>query len=199
MKTRIKYFFLLAAVGLTIACGETEEFLADDDLALKSGKIKTVTVPFEVNLLGEISELIFDDAECLEEGYPVRAIVEASGNATHMGKVRLTFNFCTGGAPDPDIPNSVYTFKGGLTELTGANGDKLFVANEGGTAILGENVAPDFKTEYWESIVTITGGTGRFEGASGELKMDDYSSSIDDYTHHHWTGEITLVKGKRKK
>jgi len=28
--------------------------------------------------------------------------------------------------------------------------------------------------------------------------MDDFDTNFDEYSHHHWTGEITLVKGKGK-
>ena len=56
----------------------------------------------------------------------------------------------------------------------------------------------EYVTDYFRDIVTITGGTGKFDGAEGKLQMDDYDTNIDDYSHHHWTGEITLLKGKRK-
>jgi hypothetical protein len=195
MKTLLKFFLLMGLISLVAGCNKTDDFTDEETVDLKRAQVE-VTVPVEVNLLGEITDLIFDDPECLDGGYPVRAIVETTGNATHMGKVTLTFAFCTGGPPDPAIPNSVYTFAASSFELTAANGDKLFLYNGGGAAILGTNLHPDFVTEYWTSIATITGGTGRFEGASGELQMNDYCTSIDDYTHHHWTGKITLVKGK---
>lgn len=132
----------------------------------------------------------------MDGGYPVRAVVETSGNTTHMGKVTLTFAFCTG-PPDPDIPNTVYTFAASSFELAAANGDNFFLYNEGDAAILGTNVHPDYVTDYWTRIAMVAGGTGRFEGASGELQMNNYCTSLDDYTHHHWTGEITLTKGKK--
>ncbi|MBW6492369.1 MAG: hypothetical protein K0B15_14395 [Lentimicrobium sp.] len=196
MKTLLKFFFLMAGIGFLAGCNKTEALIDDETVDLKKAQVE-VTVPFEVNLLGEINDLIFDDQECLDGGYPVRAVVETSGNATHMGKVTLTFAFCTGGPPDPAIPNSIYTFAASSFELIAANGDKLFLYNGGGAAILGTNVPPDYVTDYWTSIAIVTGGTGRFEGASGELQMNDYCTSIDDYTHHHWTGEITLVKGEK--
>jgi len=196
MKTIKLLFQIFIFSGLLAGCEKTDAFTDDETPELKKAQVE-VTVPFEVNLLGEIADLIFDDPECLEGGFPVRAVVETSGNATHMGKVTLTFNFCTGGAPDPAIPNSVYTFAASSFELTGANGDKLFLYNEGGAGILGTNEHPDYVTDYWKSVAVITGGTGRFEGASGELQMDDYCTSVDDYTRHHWTGEITLIKGKK--
>lgn len=197
MKTLLKILFLMAVISLTIACGETEEFVPDADFALKSGKTKTVTVPFEVNLLGEISELIFDDAVCLEEGYPVRAIVEASGNATHMGKVTLTFNFCSGGAPDSDIEGAKYTYAGFTADLIAANGDVLHLISNDGIVLDGRtDEHPEDAVEYWRTPISVLGGTGRFEGATGNLISDDYVTS-DEQTHHRFYGEITLVKGKK--
>lgn len=198
MKTLLKIFFLLAVIILVAGCNKINEFKVDEDLQLKSAQPHKVTVPFEVNLLGKITNLIDDDQECINEGYAYHVVVESSGNATHMGRVSLTFDFCTAGPPDPNIPGSFYTYAGASSEMIAANGDKLFLYNGGGSGILGRtDDHPDYVTDYWRGIQIITGGTGRFEGASGELLVDDYCTSIDDYTHHHWTGEITLVKGKK--
>jgi hypothetical protein len=43
----------------------------------------------------------------------------------------------------------------------------------------------------------VMGGTGSFEGATGTIMSDDYNSSEDPYSHHHWKGTITMVKGKQ--
>jgi hypothetical protein len=115
-----------------------------------------------------------------------------------MGKIMLTFNFCTAGPPDPNIPGSIYTWAAASSVMTAANGNKLYFYIGDGYAMGGRtDNHPEYVTEYWSGTVTITGGTGRFEGASGELLMDDYTTNIDDFTHHHWTGKISLVKGKR--
>ena len=114
-----------------------------------------------------------------------------------MGKVSFTFNFCSGGAPDPNIPGSIYTYAALSSELIAANGDKLFLDYQGGSAILGRtDTHPDYVMDYWKGMITVTGGTGRFEGASGELLYVDFTTNIDSYTHHHWTGTITMVKGQ---
>ncbi|MBP1668794.1 MAG: hypothetical protein H6Q21_1160, partial [Bacteroidetes bacterium] len=47
---------------------------------------------------------------------------------------------------------------------------------------------------YWRDPFEILGGTGKFKGATGKGTTDDYNSSEDPYSHHHWTGTITLLK-----
>ena len=198
MKALLKIFFLMAVFSLVAGCNKTDEFATEEDLQLKSAKPHTVTVPFEANLLGKITNLIDDDPECINEGYAYHVVVETSGNATHMGKVSITFDFCTLGPPDPNIPGSYYTFAASSSVMIAANGDKLFIDNEAGSGILGRtDDHPDYVTDYWRGNATITGGTGRFEGASGTLQMDDFTTNIDDYTHHRWYGKITLIKGKK--
>jgi hypothetical protein len=39
---------------------------------------------------------------------------------------------------------------------------------------------------YWKDPFVILGGTGKYEGATGDIITDDYNSSEDPYSHHHW-------------
>ncbi len=202
MKILRNILMIMLSIGLIISCSKPDPISTGHDLnmGLKKGKIetKTVTVPFEVNLLGELVSFDLEAADCIDEGYLGRVILEANGTATHMGKVSLTFNFCALGPDDPDVPGEDNMYAGSSAVLVAANGDKLFLNLEGGTVIIGRtDDHPEYVTDYFRDIVTITGGTGRFEGATGELQMDDFDTNIDEYSHHHWTGTITLVKGKR--
>ena len=188
----------MAVISLVAGCNKIDDLLTEDSVELKSAQTHTVTVPFEANLLGEYKELIFEDPECLEDGFFYHAVVEAQGTATHMGKVSITLSFCVMGPDDPEIPGADNKYAGGSYELVAANGDKLFLNSEGGSVIDGRtDDHPEYVVAYWQDKFTITGGTGRFKGASGELQMDDYSTNIDTYSHHQWFGKITLVKGKR--
>jgi hypothetical protein len=82
---------------------------------------------------------LYNDYTC-ETPFYCRVIVDAEGNATHMGKVSAHF---------------------------------------------------DFLKDHF----VITGGTGCFEGATGEGYTDDYNrDSYPDNSFHHWTGTITLLK-----
>ena len=190
----------MAIISLASGCNKTDNVFDEiSDAELKSAQPHTITVPFEVNLLGEIANVDFEAQECIDEGYIVRVIVETSGNATHMGKVSLTYNFCSGGPADPGVEGSIYTYAGSTADLVAANGDVLHLSFTDGAAIGGRTDEHlDHVSEYWRGPITILGGTGRFEGAKGELSSDDYCSTLDDFTHHRFFGKITLVKGKGK-
>ena len=195
MKTIVKIFFLMAVISLAAGCSKTDDQISDES---KSQPV-TVTVPFEANLLGEITKLDSENPECKDEGYGYHAIVIARGTATHMGLVSITLDFCTYGPDDPNIPGADNKYASSSSELVAANGDKLFLYIEGGSVIDGRtDDHPDYVVDYWRDKIIITGGTGKFEGASGELQTDDFNTNIDTYAHHHWYGEITLVKGKRE-
>jgi hypothetical protein len=64
-------------------------------------------------------------------------------------------------------------------------------------------VTPPFKAyflgnyNFAKDPFKILGKTGRFKGASGSGMTDDYNSDLDPYSHHHWKGTITLVKGNQ--
>ncbi|WP_372950344.1 hypothetical protein [Mariniphaga sp.] len=197
MKTFLKIFIFAVLFGLLAGCEKTAEFFENETPDLKSAQPQKITVPFEANLLGEIASIDWEAQECIEEGYFVRVIVETTGNATHMGKVSLTFNFCSGGAPDPNIEGSKYTYAGSTADLIAANGDVLYLSFDDGIVMNGRtDEHPDDVYEYWRTPVSVLGGTGRFEGATGDLSSDDYVTT-DDQTHHRFYGKITLVKGKK--
>ncbi|HKL31210.1 MAG TPA: hypothetical protein VJ919_01680 [Tangfeifania sp.] len=197
MKTFKLLFLISIFIGLFAGC-ENEEQLLQDEVELKSAQPHDVTVPFEATLLGELISFDMEDTECVGEGYMGRTIVDAKGNATHMGKVSLTFNFCAGGPPDPNVDGSYMTYSSGTSELMAANGDVLNLFFPGGSVMEGKlDHHPDHVYDYWGGKIIVLGGTGRFEGATGELTEDDYSSSLDDYTHHRFYGVITLLKGKK--
>jgi hypothetical protein len=199
MKTFARLLFLTTCMGFVFACSKTDEFVEEMPGAqLKSAKLNTVSLPFEVNLLGQITSLDFEAQDCIDEGYPVHVIVEATGNATHMGKVSLTFNFCTAGIPDSNIEGAKYTFASSTADLIAANGDVLHLLSDEGIVMNGRtDEHTDDVVEYWTTPISILGGTGRFEGAMGDLLQDGYVT-MDEQTHHRFYGEITLVKGKGK-
>ena len=197
MKTRIKLLFSVAVISLVAGCDKSDDFINDSDVVLKSAQPHTITLPFKAHLLGTPILIYFENSECVEQGNPVHVIAEAEGTATHMGKVHVTFDFCAGGQ-DPDISVPHMTVGGGSYVLTAANGDELFLYTEGGAVIFGRtDEHPDYVIDYWRYSYTITGGTGNFEGASGEIFSDDYDTSLNEQSVHNWYGEIILVKGKR--
>jgi hypothetical protein len=80
---------------------------------------------------------------------PVTTLTNPTGRATHMGKVTASSSHC------PALPEYIGD---GLLTIVAANGDKLYGAYD---------YDPSDETNVIP--ITITGGTGRFKGASGSL------------------------------
>jgi len=91
----------------------------------------------------------------------VQTIVEGSGNASHLGKVTVTRTHCFDPDNDPSITD-------GRWEAVATNGDRVW------GSYFGSLVPTDFDDEGnpvrgdITSPYTLEGGTGRFEGATGE-------------------------------
>ena len=79
-----------------------------------------------------------------------------SGELTHAGRSVGTGSHCVQGTPQTGI-----TFSDGSLTFTTANGDVLTFSYGGGTVSLENGLF------VLESQFSVTGGTGRFEGASG--------------------------------
>lgn len=81
-------------------------------------------------------------------------LIEGTGNATHLGLFTVEV---------PHVVNQALRVGAGTYEFTAANGDTL-TADFTGTAIL---LAPGVLSTT--ETATITGGTGRFAGATGSF------------------------------
>lgn len=183
-------------------CTNSDDIIDDSslDATLKKGNDQPtfVTVPFKANFIGTYTDLIFSDPTC-DESYFCRVFVDYTGTATHLGKINGSFEFCACGPDDPATEEADYKYEGGETTFTAANGDKLFLLSEGSRVVVGSLPEhPEYVIEYWRDNFIITGGTGRFEGATGSGTSDDYNSSLDPNSHHSWKGTLTMKKGKRK-
>jgi len=106
--------------------------------------------PFALNGAG-VAPLITD-----ESGHLIGATPTGSGTATHLGQWTVAGNVRY--TPDAD---GVLHSSGDAT-LTAANGDKLLIQIDG---ILDPVAAVD------QGIFHFVGGTGRFEGASGDANF----------------------------
>jgi len=194
MKKLKMILLFVAVICLAVSCSKSESY-EDNDVELKFGKAEhmKVCLPFRLDLVGEY---VFraPDSTC---GYDEendrliwRIIVDAEGNATHMGQVTASFNFCC------KVPTGFY----GPAEVIvqAANGDELYLSCQGQVIKGRAEDHPEYVTSYWRDPFVILGGTGRFKGASGGGMTDDYNCvGIDPYSHHHWTGTIILKKGRR--
>jgi len=149
-----------------------------------------VTVPFKVDYVGEYQP--FGD-KC--DGQ-LNVIVNGDGTGTHVGRSTVHFDFC--GLPQPDESFIYGPRSHNASYIVAANGDTLFISGAG-TVVPGRmDDHPEHVISYWRDPFEIIGGTGRFEGATGGGTTDDYNSNLDPYSHHHWDGTITMIKGNRK-
>nr|MDQ3569330.1 hypothetical protein [Actinomycetota bacterium] len=104
----------------------------------------------------------------------------AEGQASHLGRSTATFSIAVSLART-DVPNcptpgttEIYT-----ATLTAANGDTITLEGTG----YGCQTSPT--TLAVVDTVTVTGGTGRFEGASGSLTVQtavDQPSGTETFT-----------------
>jgi hypothetical protein len=82
--------------------------------------------------------------------------LEGTGHATHLGRFTITSDFTV---------NPITVTGAGTAIWTAANGDQVF------TAVTGQGVVI-FPTLTVDETHTITGGTGRFEGAFGTFAVE---------------------------
>ena len=189
---KLNYVLLLSFVFLLIAgCSKLEiqpdPLNSGDESALKSAKTKSITMGFNIVFTGNYDYV--GPSEFCGEFPPMGLVINTGeGTGTHFGKLTSYFEFCI------DFTDSSYPHDHIIAYFKDENGDRLDVEVAG--FVLPGRVPgmPNFATSYFKDPFVIIGGTGRFEGATGSGMTNDYNSSKDPYSHHHWKGKITLVK-----
>ena len=105
-----------------------------------------------------------------------------SGEASHLGRFTLTYEL------EVDLLTLPFETSGSAV-FTAANGDSLF------TDIVGLGT-PDGDFVSVVEAHTITGGTGRFEGASGSFIRTYLLNLVTGSTSGSFDGTIIIDKGK---
>jgi hypothetical protein len=107
-------------------------------------------VPFEGSLSGTVT--------VTPTNPPIASVlIEATGNASHLGRFALEI---------PHEVNQAIRVGEGTYEFTAANGDTLTADFTGTATLLAPGVLSTSET------ATITGGTGRFAGATGSFTAE---------------------------
>lgn len=136
-------------------------------------------VPFHGRLDGNVERTFIP-------GPPPRVfvLVEGQGNATRLG--RFTFEA-------PHLVDLVTRTATGSYEFVAANGDTLTASFTGrSTPIAGTDML------YIVETATITGGTGRFAGATGSFVVERLYDTGDNTTSGFFAGVISSPgAGKR--
>jgi len=178
MKTIKQLFLFTAVICLTFSLSDCNRLKAP----------KMVTEPFEVKFIGNYTFVGPDtlpDAKCVAPYTVWRAIVDGKGTGTPLGTYTVHFDFCG---------DSLSNYGNVYAYMITADGDTLFVSCTGRVVDGKLDDHPAYVVSYWRDPFEILGGTGKFKGATGKGTTDDYNSSEDPYSHHHWTGTITLLK-----
>ncbi len=101
----------------------------------------------------------------------------ATGNLTHLGRTEVQGAHCS-------TPDGAFAV-GGEATLTAANGDEVSLTYTGTTVYF----SMEEGLVVQEVKYIITGGTGRFEGASGFLQGMVYAR-FEDYFDPEWALEM---------
>lgn len=149
------------------------------------------TQPFEATALGTYTYVGPDtlpNPKCVAPFTAWRAIVDGKGTGTPTGDFTMHFDFCG---------DTLSNYGNAYAYLVDGDSDTLFLFCAGRVMDGRVEDQPAYVTSYWKDPIEFTGGTGKFKGATGTVISDDYNSSGDSNSHHHWTGTITMVKGKK--
>jgi hypothetical protein len=190
MKQLKKLLILTIALCLLISCGRSENTSKSN--SLKKGKTEMVTLPFDVTATCDYTYFGPDtlpNPKCTDALSAWRAIVDGKGTGTPVGDFSVHFDFCG---------DSLSNYGNTEAYMAFSDGDTLFVSGAGRVLDGRLDVHPAFVTSYWKDTYVILGGTGKYEGATGNIITDDYNSSEDPNSHHHWTGTITMAQEKAK-
>jgi hypothetical protein len=124
-------------------------------LSLARPAIAGDQVPFKGDEVGELSPVSFD--------FPIATIrYTGVGKATHLGRYTVTGIF---------LVNALSATETGTLTITAANGDMLF------TTTTGQALQPPSLKEAIDHV-TVTGGTGRFAGATGSWVIDSHFAFV---------------------
>jgi hypothetical protein len=109
-------------------------------------------VPFKGSLDGTVTI-----TPIIDPVFDVHVEIDGTGNATHLGEfsVSIPHDVDRRPPPNPSVAVGEYVF-------TAANGDELYAEFSGEATV----IVPGLLLSLVETA-TITGGTGRFAGASG--------------------------------
>lgn len=171
-----------------------EEALLKTNLESRYGKTNgTLELPFKANFFTKRDYSIEDEGPsyCTQDPYLGFNYQVGEGEATHLGRFSVTIKFCGAG----------FDYTNGDGVLVAANGDELYIGLiEIGHILPYEH--PLYELQFQDPFI-FTGGTGRFEGASGGGMTDSFVDLFDDegnflpehQTDHYWSGTLILPKG----
>lgn len=149
-----------------------------------------VSTPFRANMFTRLTGMV-PNPECGEFPRLLNTQV-GEGEATHLGRFSVVITFCVDVTDVLDdgtlTAGESLPYDNGFGILTAANGDVLYLEISG-TVLPSDH--PDYDFEFHDPF-HFTGGTGRFEGATGEGMTASFVDQSDDRTDHEWLGTLVL-------
>jgi hypothetical protein len=172
----------LLVIG-TIGCERMPSAATGPDVAYSAQRlpgepgVPFTTRRYRFNAIGTVPE---PGCDAVGES---RRYLAGDGSATHLGSYTVQLSFCArpGGILDD-----------GLGTFVAANGDLLHLTFEGTSAF-----APPFTLNF-TSYALFTGGTGRFDGASGQAMV---TGSLDVRTgagDGAWEGMLSSIGSNKR-
>jgi len=188
MKNIKRIIFIMATFCLLINCSDDLPMPLGKTLKNPTSKPVTVTVPFKANFsVWNISD--YTDTRC--GGYPVFYLtMEGFGNISQLGKTSIKMAFCC------NVQTGVY--ENANCVFVAANGDELYAEIPIGYIVPNEGDNSSYYQTRFNDPMNFTGGTGKFEGASGEATTDAFVHDGEDEwrTDFFSQGFLVLTKGQ---
>jgi hypothetical protein len=183
-----RLIFASLAVGFALACGPA----AMGSSGNPGGGL--VTIPFHASFYTEqVGDLVVDGCD---PGVAINTQAGA-GEATHIGRFTTWMVFCFDLNAPPAL--GTYWFLPGVGGENGrfvaADGDELWITVNDGFVDFSDPNLPDGYQASFQDPFLFTGGTGRFEGASGGGQINSLVG-LDGRTDHEWTGELVVRRGR---
>lgn len=197
MKTKILNIALIGIFAFTLfslpSCNKESNDLASTEVNqsddLKKGK-KARPLKGQIVYTEDLDITVA--CECAEPSI-IGGLFSGTGNLTHLGKTYsesfacVTFIYCEDCPEEPDYIIG-YTMESQCTTQIAANGDELWIEYDPYIAMIDFDCFCQFTGT---TTGTITGGTGRFENASGSVEVYVVNDIVNGIVTAKWDGEIT--------
>lgn len=181
MKTKLSFILLVICLSLMGGCSE---------YFMENGKSNLKIVPFKADFT-VYNHSDITDRSCGD--MPIFFLtMQGEGNITQMGKITTTMTFCN------NMDDGSYWGTTGW--FVAANGDTLFFEIPEGQILPNDESNSDYYQAKFNDPMYFTGGTGKYEGASGMAMTKAYVHDVPEEWHTDFfsTGKLILVKNKKK-
>jgi hypothetical protein len=156
---------ILVVVLLAVGCADAPSApVASLQSSASLRQSAATTVPFKGNATGQDVSVTF-------EATGIHIVAEVTGNATGIGRFTEVLDYM--------LAYDFEHFAGGGT-ITAADGAQLFLSFSGSIPGFAAQVFP----LPYTSVYTITGGTGRFSGSTGEgsITGTDFGGGLFEFS-----------------